>query len=239
MLYKITSKIIAECLKDTLSTFISNEQYGFLKGRSIHDATTIAQEVLHSIHTEKREAIVIKVDLHKAYDSINWSYIRLVLLKIGLPIRIIRWIMTCISTVRFVVIINGIPTHLFSVGRGLRQGCALSPLFFILIMDGFSGLMHMAEQKGFIKGFSFSNSVSSSHSLFVDDLLLFGYLNRNHWFYIHYMFIRFESATGLAINKNKSFIIYEYGDPREIAFIAGFLGVECKEAFSGFTYLSF
>ena len=180
VLYKITSKIIADRLKGILSTFISNEQYGFLKGRSIHDATAIAQEVLHSIHTEKREAIMMKVDLHKAYDSIDWSYIRLVLMKIGLPIRIIRWIMSCITTVRYAVIINGIPTPFFGAERGLRQGCALSPLIFILIMDGFNCIMHKVVQQGYTKGFSFSDTVSCSHSLFVDDILLFGYLKRNH-----------------------------------------------------------
>ena len=71
ILYKITSKIIAEHLKVFLSDCISKEQFGFLKGRSIHDAVAISQEVLHSIHSEKRKAILMKIDLHKAYDSID------------------------------------------------------------------------------------------------------------------------------------------------------------------------
>lgn len=71
MLYKITSKIIANRIKGILSANISNEQYGFLQGRSIHDAIAIAQEVLHSMHSDKKEAIVMKVDLHKAYDSLD------------------------------------------------------------------------------------------------------------------------------------------------------------------------
>ena len=78
LIYKISSKIIANRLKETLQDHISREQYGFLKGRSIHDAIAVAHEVLHSMHTEKREALVMKVDLYKAYDSIDWSYIRLV-----------------------------------------------------------------------------------------------------------------------------------------------------------------
>ena len=71
VLYKITSNIIANQIKGTLSANISNEQYGFLQGRSIHDAIAIAQEVLHSMHSEKREAIVLKVDLHKTYNSLD------------------------------------------------------------------------------------------------------------------------------------------------------------------------
>ena len=179
----------------------------------------------------------MKVDLHKAYDSVDWSFIRVLLHKIGLPISVIRWVMVCVSTVRYAVIINGFPTQFFEAGRGLRQGCALSPMIFILVMEGFSRLMHDAEMKGYIKGFAFSDSVSSSHSLFVDDLLLFGYLKRNHWFYINIMFMRFQSATGLSINCGKSFIIYEYGDISEVMFIAEFMGVEFREVASGFKYL--
>ena len=152
-------------LKQTLSEKISPKQYGFLKGRSIYDAIAIAQEILHTMHSEKREALVMKVDLFKAYDTLDWSYLCLMLLKIGLPLRIIRWIMSCITSVRYAVIINGLPTNFFEAGRGLRQGCALSPLIFILIMNGFSNMMHYAEQKSYISGFSFSDSVSTSHSL--------------------------------------------------------------------------
>ena len=181
----------------------------------------------------------MKIDLYKAYDSIDWSYIHLVLLKTGLPISIIRWIMSCITTIRYAVIVNGLPTTFFEAGRGLRQGCALSPMIFILIMDGFSKIMHKVEQNGFIKGFAFSTTISSTHSLFVDDMLFFGSLIMNHWFYTHYLLIKFGSVTGLCINKQKSILIYEYGDMAEISFIAGFLGVIYKTASEGFKYLGY
>ena len=167
----------------------------------------------------------MKFELFKAYDSIDWSYIRLLLLKIGLSIPIIRWIMSCITSVRYAVLVNGMPTNFFMVGRGLRQGCALSPMIFILIIDGFSRIMHMVEQNGYINGFAFSPTAKTTHSLFVDDMLPFGSLIRNHWFYIHFMLIKFGSATGLCINNHKSILIYEYGSMEDIFFIAKFLGV--------------
>ena len=181
----------------------------------------------------------MKVHFFKAYDTLDWSYICLVLLKIGLPIRIIQWIMSCITSVRYVVLINGLPTNFFEAGRGLRQGCASSPLIFILIMNGFSNMMQYAELKGYISGFSFSDSISTSHSLFVDDMLLFGRLIRNHWFYIHFILTRFGEATGSCINKTKSFLLCEYGDLNEISLIAKLLGVNFKLAKEGFKYLGF
>ena len=61
----------------------------------------------------------MKIDIHKAYDSADWSFIRLILLNIGLSIWSIRWIMACITSVRYDVLINGIPTEFFLAERGL------------------------------------------------------------------------------------------------------------------------
>lgn len=73
LIYKITSKLIANRIKTTLEKHISREQYGFLRGRSIHEAVAVAQEALHSMHSERREALIMKIDLMKAYDSLDWS----------------------------------------------------------------------------------------------------------------------------------------------------------------------
>lgn len=120
LIYKISSKIIANRLKYFPSKHIEKEQYGFLKGRSIHDAVTIVQEVLHSMHGGKKEGIIMNIDLLKAYDRVDWSYIRMLLLKMGIPMGAIRWIMGCISSVRYAVLINGKRTPFFSAERGLR-----------------------------------------------------------------------------------------------------------------------
>ena len=142
-------------------------------------------------------------------------------------------------SVHYVVLKNGIPTNFFAADRGLRQGCALSPLIFILIMNGFSNMMRYAEQQGYISGFSFLDSVSTSHSLFVDDMLLFGRLNRDHWLYNHHILTRFGEATGLCINKTKSFILYEFGDLNEISLIAEHIGINFMLAKDSFQYPGF
>lgn len=59
----------------------------------------------------------------------------MVLFKIGLDRGLVNWIMGCVTNTSMVVIINGVASNFFRPGRGLRQGCALSPLLFILIMD--------------------------------------------------------------------------------------------------------
>jgi hypothetical protein len=82
-IYKIISKVISRRLKDILSRHISSEQFGFLKGRHIHEAIRVSQEGLHSLKSKKHKGMVIKIDLSKAFDGVNWLYIRMLLIHIG------------------------------------------------------------------------------------------------------------------------------------------------------------
>jgi hypothetical protein len=60
------------------------ESMGFLKGRHIQDAIGTAHECLHNIKKYKLKALVLKLDLRKAYVCIDWDFLRLILHKIGL-----------------------------------------------------------------------------------------------------------------------------------------------------------
>ena len=71
LIYKIITKIIATRLKKGLSLGISDEQFGFLEGRQITDAIAIAQETIHSIKIKHKKALVLKLDLIKAYDRVD------------------------------------------------------------------------------------------------------------------------------------------------------------------------
>jgi retron-type reverse transcriptase len=67
-IYTIISKIIALRFKNILSKLISTKQFGFLNGRKIHDAIRVAQEGMHTIKTQKLSAMILKLDIYKAYD---------------------------------------------------------------------------------------------------------------------------------------------------------------------------
>ena len=80
LVYKIISKIIALRLKPHLNTHISQEQFGFLKNRRIVEPIGITQEILHTVKTKNKCALILKLDLVKAFDRVNWSFLRLILL---------------------------------------------------------------------------------------------------------------------------------------------------------------
>lgn len=70
-MYKIIAKVIAVHLKAILSSNTSNEQFGFLYRRQIHEVIKVAQETLHSIKRSREKGVSVKIDLSKSYDRIN------------------------------------------------------------------------------------------------------------------------------------------------------------------------
>ena len=80
MIYKTISKLVAIRLKVVLDKAISRHQFGFLHDRQIIEPVGIVQESLHSIKIENQQVMVLKHDLVKAFDRVNWSFLRLVLL---------------------------------------------------------------------------------------------------------------------------------------------------------------
>lgn len=170
--YKIITKIIENKLKPLLSRSLSEEQLGFLKGQHIHDAIGMVHECLHSIKRKSTNSMVLKLDLQKAYDCINWDLLRMILIQIGLGIDMTNWIMSCIVSSSFVVLLNGEATDFFKSGRGLRQGCPLSPLLFILVMEGLSLLLKESQRNGLMTGIKVSRTIKILHILSVDDVII-------------------------------------------------------------------
>lgn len=151
-IYKLISKIIAECLKPFLAKVITQEKFSFLHHRQILDVVGVTQEGIHSIKTKKPPALVLKLDLIKSYDKIDWVYLHLLLLHIRLDQDLVNWIMACVTNIKLSVLVNGSPSYFFHSHMGLRQGCPLSPLFFILVMDGLSRLIASSKRHNAIGG---------------------------------------------------------------------------------------
>jgi hypothetical protein len=205
--YKIIAKLLANRLRPILSKGLAEEQLGFLHGRQILDAVGTAQESLHSIKQKKQRALILKLDLMKAYDLINWDFLTLILHKVGFSLATIRWIMSCVSSVSYAVIINGEPSAFFQRDKGLRQGCPLSPLLFIMVMESLSLLINREKFVGTLTGITVSRIIKILHLLFVDDILIMSRENIDEWAVIVCILNIFQSATGLQINAEKSLFL--------------------------------
>jgi hypothetical protein len=146
----------------------------------------------------------MKLDLRKAYDCIDWEYLRLTLITVGFGIQLTNWIMSCVTTSTFVVLFNGEATEFFKSGRGLHQGCPLSPLLFILVMEGLSLMLKSSITEGTITGIKVSKMIKIVHLLFVDDVLIMTKANINEWREIANILQIFCIASGLMINNSKT-----------------------------------
>ena len=114
LLYKLTTKIIADRFKPILGKFILDRHFGFMPNRQLLDVVSIARECFHSLKKEKKKAFILKMDLIKAYDRLYWCYLILILIQTSLSYKVTEWIMGCtITSSRFVVLINGSPSCFF------------------------------------------------------------------------------------------------------------------------------
>ena len=76
------------------------------------------------------------MDISKAYDKVDWGFLQFMLRKMGFAEQWISWLLLCISTVEYFVLFNGTVVGSVVPGRGLHQGCPLSPYLFIVCVEG-------------------------------------------------------------------------------------------------------
>jgi hypothetical protein len=127
------------------------------------------------------KALVLKLDLKKAYDSVDRVFLTLILLKIGARIQMTNWIMSCVTSATFAMLINGEATNFFISGRGIHQGCPMSPLLFILVMEGLSKMLKNSMGRGTVTGIKVSRFIKVLHLLFVDDVLILSKASLSEW----------------------------------------------------------
>lgn len=111
----------------------------------------LAHEMMNFVKKRKKGKEftgILKIDLNKAYDRITWDFLEKVLRAYNFPETWIRWIMQCISSVSYSILVNGEPSESFKPKCGLRQGDPLSPYLFILCMEVLSKKMISLQDSG-------------------------------------------------------------------------------------------
>ncbi|KAG7585995.1 Reverse transcriptase zinc-binding domain [Arabidopsis thaliana x Arabidopsis arenosa] len=206
--YKIISKLLCQRLKTVLPKLISETQSAFVEGRLISDNILIAQEMFHALRTNpscKGKFMAIKTDMSKAYDRIEWDFIENLLRKMGFCEKWIMWMMWCIKSVQYRVLLNGQPRGLIVPERGLRQGDPLSPYLFILCTEVLIANIRRAEEDKVITGIKVATpSPAVSHLLFADDSLFFCKANKEQSGVILGILRQYEMVSGQQINFDKS-----------------------------------
>ncbi|XP_049372997.1 uncharacterized protein LOC125837971 [Solanum verrucosum] len=161
------------------------------------DPVLIANEAVNSRTKQNKPDILCKLDIEKTYDHVNWKYLMKILESMGFGQKWMNWIMFCISTINFYVLINGLPAGFFSSQRGLRQG-------FDVLRDG-------------------AESLEVTHLQYADDTLIFCGAEEEQLKYVRVILVLFEGVSGLHINRWKSFM-YPINEVNNMSYIASILG---------------
>ncbi|KAL2246368.1 UNVERIFIED_CONTAM: hypothetical protein Sindi_2905000, partial [Sesamum indicum] len=209
VLYKIIAKLIVKRLSVVLDKVISPCQAAFVPGRSIGDNIMLAQELFSGYNQSRLPPrCTLKVDIRKAYDSVEWDILVAVLELFGFPPTFVKWIEECVTTPSFSVGLNGKPHGFFSGARGLRQGDPLSPYLFVLVMEVLHlGYLQMIDQDRLFSFHWMCHSARIFQLGFADDLLLFYHADMDSIDVHKRGLDRFAVWSGLRLNVQKSHLI--------------------------------
>ena len=218
--YKIISKVLANRLKDILPNIISENHSAFTPNRLITDNVLVAFEFMHYLNHKnkgKENYMSIKLDMSKAFDRVEWSFIKGVMEKLGFMEKWIDIIMNYVSSVSYSVLINGEAIGNISPSRGIKQGDPFSPYLFLLCAEGFSTLIHEAAMNQQINGISICRGYPlMTHLFFANDNLLFCKAKEQECHALVNILNRYEEASGQKINTDKSLIFFSPNTPQEL-----------------------
>ncbi|KAL6222512.1 hypothetical protein ACLB2K_005904 [Fragaria x ananassa] len=215
VIYKIASKVLANRLKSFLSSIISPEHGAFVPNRLIADNTFVASELAHYMNKLCRcqeGFMALKLDISKAYDRLEWDFLKKILLKFGFDPSWVDLIMHCLSTVRYSFLVNGAPRGYVTPHRGLRQGDPIFPYLFLLCAEGLSALIADSMAKKQWQGLKVCDGAPEiSHLLFANDSMLYASATQHNCEVnqvIREILNLYEDASVQQVNLEKSSVVF-------------------------------
>ena len=216
---KLLSKVLANRLKTVLPQIISKNQSTFLSERLITNNVLVAFELMHYLEHKKsgnNGYMAVKLDMSKAYDMVEWVFIEKVMRRLGFDEKWIGWVMKCITSVSYSILINGEAHGNISPTRGFRQGDPLFPYLFILCTEAFSALLDDASNRKKLNGVSICRGCPSvTHLFFADDSLLFCKVDRGEVSLLMEILDLYKAASGQKINTEKSSVTFSHNTSLE------------------------
>lgn len=203
--YKVASRLLANRLKAVLPDVTSSSQSAFIPGRLLPQNVLLATELIQGYNWKQiSKRAMLKVDLNKAFDSINWNFIIHTLTAMNFPPFFINLIREYISTTQFSVCINGELCGYFKGIKGLRQGDPLSPYLFVIALEVFSHLLNREYNNANIGFHPLASDPHVSHLAFADDIMVFFDGEENSLRNITSVLDNFHLWSGLQMNKDKT-----------------------------------
>mmetsp|Transcript_25825 Transcript_25825/g.50882 ORF Transcript_25825/g.50882 Transcript_25825/m.50882 type:complete len:1460 (+) Transcript_25825:869-5248(+) len=197
------NRLIATCIRQAilpcLDKIIDLCQAGYLPGRQMEAHIRALNENFYEAIDNNTQYDILLFDFQKAFDSVSHDMIFATLRKIGMPGTIITAIKLLFNEAHCLTNFQGAERKKIYFYRGIKQGCPLSPLLFVLLMDVLASKLKMNDL---------------DRLFYADDVALGSKSLPHHITNIKDSFTVFAEATGLIINQNKTFVVSTHGANR-------------------------
>ncbi|XP_062106727.1 uncharacterized protein LOC133818056 [Humulus lupulus] len=214
-IYKVMAKLLSSRLALVLPSLIQSNQGAFVRGRTIAHNIMILQDLIKNYgraNTSPRCAI--KIDISKAYDTVDWLFLENLLKEVCFPMKFIGWVMKCVQNTNYFLLLNGRVQGNFKGKRGLRKGDPMPPLLFVIIMEYLTRSIQWASRSPLFRFHPLCKSINLINLCFADDIILFCKGNIGAVNVLKCALGVFGEASGLQLNLMKS-MIYFGGVPLE------------------------
>ena len=202
--YKIATKTIALRLEKILPSIIHPCQSGYVKGRFIGESIRLIADTMDFTKTNDIPGIAVFLDFEKAFDSVEWDFIQKCLESFNFGPNLRQWISVFYKDISSCVINNGVASQHFYLERGVRQGCPLSGILFVIAMELLEQSIRRSKD---IKGINIQGDEVVKLSQYADDTtaLLADVQSVSNLFDLLSLF---EKCSGLKINQTKSEMLW-------------------------------
>ena len=197
--YKILTKLLAIRLQGIIHTLVNENQSGFIKGRNISHIIREIDDIIEEEKKNKSENLILTIDFEKAFDTISSKFIVETFRSFGFGNNFMNWIEIIMKDRTACIKNNGYISEEFDLQRGIRQGCPISPLLFVVAVEL---LAIKTRQDCKVKGIKLDEDFTKIRQYADDTTFLLGGVE--DFSRILTILERFSECSGLRINKSKS-----------------------------------
>ena len=200
--YKIIAKILQMKLSKFMPDIVNEYQTCSVPGRSIHNNMLLIRDIIDYSVIKKSPCTIISIDQYKAFDTVNWSFLFKVLKKLNFGDQFCKWISILYNNILSRIIINGNISDPISLSRGVRQGCPVSPLLYVLFIEPIARFIQNSTN---IRGFTMPGSSANPVKFlqYADDATCVATTPTDITEFLN-VFSQFQKATGASVNLHKT-----------------------------------
>ena len=173
--YKLIAIVYASRLKKVLPILINDDQKAYIEGRQITESVRLTQDVIEYVDENNLPGAIISLDQKKAYDRVEWGYLKACFKKIGFGPKFCNWIMMLYKNGQSCILTNGFISRFFKLSRSMRQGCPIAAFLYIIQAEPMAQTIRKNEK---IKGIEIPTPEVNTKacvkiSMFADDTQLY------------------------------------------------------------------